>query len=172
MNEEDGLDALTGNSSTGDGRGPAWHWVSLAAFIVLTWGGGTLIGTTTPPGDWYDGLSKPFFNPPAWVFGPVWTVLYLCVAIAGWRTWQRSYRGLDMQVWFAQLAANFIWSPAFFGMQLPSLALLVIIVMGVLTFLFIRLTWQPDRSAAMLMVPYLAWVTFAGLINVAIWWMN
>lgn len=168
------LDELTGGQhrGTGGSTGPLGRWVALLLFILLTLGIGTLIGAVTAPGAWYEALQKPVFNPPNWVFGPVWAVLYIMVAIAGWRTWLRGYRDLAMQVWFLQLAANFLWSPAFFGMQMPGLALLVILVMGALTVMFIRLTWTPDRASALLMIPYLAWVAFAGLINIAIWWMN
>ncbi len=174
MTDTNSLDDLTGGDhrGTGGASGPGGRWLSLVLFIAFTLGGGTLIGAVTAPGPWYEALEKPFFNPPNWVFGPVWAVLYVMVAIAGWRTWLRGYRGLPMQLWFLQLAANFMWSPAFFGMQLPGLALLVIVVMGALTFLFIQLTWKPDRTSALVMLPYMAWVTFAGLINLAIWWMN
>lgn len=174
MNTDNSIDKLTGDEhqSPDTITNPAMRWVILALFLLLTMGGGSLIGVSTPPGDWYANLQKPFFNPPNWLFGPVWTVLYGLVAIAGWRTWIRGYKGLPMQLWFLQLAANFMWSPAFFGLQMPGLALLVIIVMGALTFLFIQLTWKPDRASALLMAPYFAWVSFAGLLNLAIWWMN
>jgi benzodiazapine receptor len=148
------------------------RWLALAAFLVLTLGGGTLIGLATPPGDWYAALEKPFFNPPNWVFGPVWTVLYILIAIAGWRTWNRGYRGVPMQVWFGQLVFNFLWSPVFFGAHQPGFALIVIASMIALTVLFIRLTWAPDRVSSLLMCPYLAWISFAGLLNASIWWLN
>lgn len=175
MGKDNTLDDLTGGQHrrTDERKSSLRRWLMLAAFIVLAWGGGTLIGVATPPGQWYADLQKPFFNPPAWVFGPVWTVLYVLVAIAGWRTWMRNYRGLTMQVWFAQLAVNFLWSPAFFGMQRPGYALLVIAVMIVLTILFMRLSVRDDdRASAWLMAPYLAWISFAALLNAAIWWLN
>lgn len=174
MDDRSTLDDLTGGRHREPDRieRPAARWLWLAAFVVLTMGGGTLIGATTPPGDWYAGLDKPFFNPPNWLFGPVWTVLYAMVAVAGWRTWVRGARGLPMQLWFGQLVANFAWSPAFFGLQQPGLALIVIAFMAVLTALFIRQTYSSDRPSALLMMPYLAWVGFAGLLNFAIWWMN
>ena len=148
------------------------RWGMLALFVFFTLGGGTLIGVNNIPGDWYSGLEKPFFNPPNWIFGPVWSVLYVLIAIVGWRTWNRGPAGLPMQFWFGQLAANFLWSPAFFGMQQPGLALLVIAVLFALIVLFIRLTWNHDRTSAMLFLPYLAWVAFASLLNLSIWWLN
>ena len=94
------------------------RYLTLALFLFFVIGGGTLIGASSPPGEWYAALEKPAFQPPGWLFGPVWTVLYILIAIAGWRTWQRRAEGPAMQVWFAQMAVNFIWSPAFFVMHL------------------------------------------------------
>ena len=174
MNSNNYLDELTGGEQRAPDTttDPKMRWIILGLFLLLTVGGGMLIGAATAPGDWYTGLQKPIFNPPNWLFAPVWTLLYILVAVAGWRTWVRGYRGLPMQLWFLQLAANFMWSPAFFGLQTPGLALLVIVVMGALTFLFMQLTWKPDRTSALLMLPYFAWVSFAGLLNLSIWWMN
>lgn len=174
MSDSNPLDELTGGQHRGSDQvnDPKLRWIALAGFLLLTVGGGILIGAATPPGAWYDGLEKPFFTPPNWLFAPVWTMLYVLVAVAGWRTWLRGYRGLPMQLWFLQLAVNFLWSPTFFGLQAPGLALIVIIFMGSLTFLFIQLTYKPDRTSSLVMMPYMAWVTFAGLVNLSIWWMN
>lgn len=146
--------------------------LTLAAFLLLTVGGGTLLGVYNLPGEWYAGLQKPFFNPPNWIFGPVWTVLYVLIAIAGWRTWERRAEGAAMQVWFGQLAANFAWSPAFFTMQSIGLALVIIFVMLALIVTFIALSWNRDRTAALLFLPYAAWVSFAALLNAAIFYLN
>ena len=147
-------------------------WISLVAFIVFVFGGGTLIGASVAPGEWYAGLEKPFFNPPNWVFGPVWSLLYLLIAYVGWRLWCRNPAGLAMQVWFAQLALNFLWSPAFFGMQSPGLALAIVAAMLALSVWFIALTFNRDRISALCFMPYAAWVAFAGLLNLAVWWLN
>lgn len=147
-------------------------WIALVLFVLLVFGGGTLIGTTFLPGDWYAGLAKPPFNPPNWIFAPVWSVLYLLIAYAGWRLWCRNPAGLAMQVWFGQLALNFLWTPAFFGMRSPGMALLVIAAMLALIVLFIRLTWNRDRISAIAFLPYAAWVAFATLLNLSIWWLN
>src|SRR6185295_4620977 len=85
----------------------------LALFVVLVVGGGLVIGYFNVPGAWYGQLAKPVFNPPNWVFVPVWTVLYFLIAVAGWRVSDR-VKGWPMVVWWLQLALNFLWSPTFF----------------------------------------------------------
>ncbi|MEL6920722.1 MAG: TspO/MBR family protein [Pseudomonadota bacterium] len=147
-------------------------WILLAIFLVLTMGLGAFVGASTPPGEWYANLEKPFFNPPNWLFGPVWTVLYAMVAIAGWRTWLRGYRGLPMQIWFGQFAINLTWSPVFFGLHAMGFALIIIGAMIALTASFVSLTWPHDRPTSMLMMPYLGWISFAGILNATLWLMN
>ena len=147
-------------------------WIALVLFVLFVFGGGTLIGISIPPGDWYAGLAKPPFNPPNWIFGPVWSVLYLLIAFAGWRVWCRNPAGLPMQVWFAQMALNFLWTPAFFGLQRAGLALVVILAMLLLIIWFIRLNWWRDRISALAFLPYAAWVAFASLLNASIVWLN
>jgi tryptophan-rich sensory protein len=126
----------------------------------------------TAPGAWYASLEKPWFNPPGWIFGPVWTVLYVMIAVAGWRIWMRRRTGGAMTVWWVQLGLNFLWSPVFFGLQSPGWAIPIILAMLVSIVTFIRLSWDQDRLAAWLFVPYLAWVSFATLLNISIWWLN
>ena len=144
----------------------------LLAFLVLVVGGGLLIGFLTLPGAWYEALQKPSFNPPNWLFGPAWTTLYVLIAIAGWRVWLRDRAGSLMKLWWLQLALNFLWSPVFFGLQLIAPALLVVAAMLVSILAFIGIAWQRDRLAALLFVPYAAWVAFATLLNAAIWQLN
>lgn len=146
--------------------------LALVGFVVLVLGGGTLIGYLNLPGDWYAGLHKPFFNPPDWVFGPVWSVLYVLVAIAGWRIFCRVPFGMTMRVWWVQLVLNFLWSPTFFGLQLPGLGLVVIIALLVAIIGFIVLARRIARLAAWLFAPYALWVAFATLLNFSIWWLN
>lgn len=147
-------------------------WIALVFFFLFVVGGGTLIGLSVPPGEWYAGLAKPPFNPPNWIFGPVWSVLYLLIAFAGWRIWNRNPAGLAMQVWFAQLALNFAWTPVFFGLQSPGFALVIILPMLALIVWFIRLTWDRDRVSALCFIPYAVWVGFATLLNASIVWLN
>ena len=148
------------------------RYFTLAVFLVIVVGGGSLIGLVTLPGEWYASLDKPFFNPPSWVFGPVWTILYILIAIAGWRTWQRDRSGTAMKVWWAQLVLNFLWSPMFFSLHQIGLALVVLILMLATILTFIALSLDRDRLAALLFVPYALWVSFAGLLNGAIFWLN
>lgn len=144
----------------------------LIAFVLFTLAGGTLIGMLNGPGEWYRALDKPVFNPPDWVFGPVWTVLYILVGIAGARTFARRPAGLAMQVWFAQLALNFAWTPAFFTLESLPLALAIALAMLAAILFFIRLTWRTDRLSAVLFIPYAVWVAFAALLNATLWQMN
>jgi tryptophan-rich sensory protein len=148
------------------------RYVSLILFLVLVLGGGLVLGFLTTPGEWYAGLAKPSFNPPAWLFGPVWTVLYVLIAIAGWRVWQRDRTGWPMKLWWAQLALNFLWTPVFFAAHQIGPALVVILLMLAAILAFIVTAWRLDRVAAWLFVPYAAWVAFASLLNGSIWMLN
>ena len=145
---------------------------SLLLFLALVLGGGLAIGFLTAPGAWYAGLNKRAFNPPPWVFAPVWTVLYGLIAIAGWRIWHSDRNSRAMQMWWAQLGLNFLWSPAFFGAHQIRAALVIIVLMLAVILSFIATAWRLDRLAAWLFVPYAAWVAFASLLNGSIWVMN
>jgi len=148
------------------------HRLPLILFLVLVVGGGLLIGAVVTPGEWYAGLAKPAFNPPGWVFGPAWTLLYVLIAVAGWRVWRRDRGGLAMKLWWAQLALNFGWTPVFFGAQRIGLALLVILVLLATIVAFIVVARRTDRAAAWLFAPYAAWVAFATLLNASILALN
>lgn len=145
---------------------------TLAAFLLLVVGGGLAIGLATAPGAWYASLNKPAFTPPGWLFGPAWTTLYVLIAIAGWRTWRRNRKGTTILIWAAQLALNFLWSPVFFGARQIGLALVIIGLLLVAIAGFIVVSWRSDRIAALLFVPYLAWVLFATLLNASIYLLN
>ncbi|MEP9385895.1 TspO/MBR family protein [Mesorhizobium sp. KR9-304] len=145
---------------------------ALAPFVLLVVGGGLLIGFLTAPGPWYEALAKPSFNPPNWLFGPAWTILYVLIAIAGWRIWQRERSGTAMKLWWLQLALNFLWSPVFFAFQQIGLALLVVLLLLAAILAFIAVAWNRDRIAAWLFVPYAAWVAFASTLNAALWQLN
>lgn len=141
-------------------------------FIAIVIGLGALSGVSNAPGAWYQSLVKPFFQPPPWIFAPVWTTLYVLIAIAGARTWLQSPASGRMQVWFMQMILNFLWSPAFFGAQSPILGLVVIIPMLAAVLAFISLAWKVDRISGWLFIPYLAWVSFATLLNLSIALLN
>lgn len=148
------------------------RFLVLALFIAAVLGGGILIGTNNLPGGWYAALNKPPFNPPNWVFAPVWSVLYVMIAIAGWRVWMRERGGAAMATWFVQLGLNFLWSPIFFGLQRPGVALVVMVALLVTIAMFIAQTWTSDRISAWLFLPYAAWVAFAAALNVSIVALN
>lgn len=146
--------------------------LALILFLALVVGGGLAIGIVTRPGAWYAALAKPVFNPPNWLFGPVWTVLYGLIAVAGWRVWRRAPKGPAMRLWAAQLALNFLWSPVFFGAQAVGAALVVVVLLLATVLAFIAVAWREDRLAAALFVPYALWVGFASLLNGAIYLLN
>lgn len=149
----------------------------LISFVVAY--GAAFIGSLFTAGaiaTWYATLIKPALNPPSWLFGPVWTILYACMAIAAWRIYEKrkdSQKGNQLLlVYAAHLAVNAFWSISFFGLHNPALALAVIAVLWLmiayLTIGFKRI----DRTAGMLMFPYLAWVSFATYLNSAIVLLN
>lgn len=146
--------------------------IALVMFIALVLGGGTVIGLATAPGPWFEALNKPAFNPPNWIFAPVWSTLYVLIAIAGWRVWRLEHAGPLMKIWVAQLVLNFLWSPVFFAMHRIGLALIVIICLLLVIAAFVSMAWNRDRVAAWLFVPYLAWVAFATLLNAALFVLN
>ena len=141
-------------------------------FIAAVLAGGILIGINTPPGDWYQALVKPAFNPPNWIFAPVWSALYVMIGIAGARTFLY-HRGTGaMRLWGAQLVFNFAWSPVFFGLNEIALALIVILALLVSIGCFIAAAWNRDRVSSVLFLPYLAWVLFATALNASIFALN
>lgn len=144
----------------------------LLAFLVLCVGGGLAIGFLTAPGAWYAGLAKPSFNPPNWIFGPVWTILYVLIAVAGWLVWSRDAKGVLMLLWTIQIILNFLWSPLFFAAHQIGRALAVIALLLIVDLLFIVFAWNVVPVAAMLFIPYAAWVAFATLLNASIWRLN
>ena len=147
---------------------------ALLACVVLVAAIASL-GALFPPGAWYAGLAKPGFNPPNWVFGPAWTTLYLMIATATWLLWRAPAgparrRALGLNA--AQLVLNAAWTPLFFGLQAPGLALVGIVLLWLAIACTIVAAWRVSRPAAWLLVPYLAWVSFASVLNAAIWWLN
>ena len=146
---------------------------SLALFILLVVGIGWTIGATNLPGAWYAGLQKPPFNPPNWIFAPTWTVLYVMIAVAGWRTYlQEETTALPMQLWLAQMILNFLWSPVFFTLHHMTFALAIILTLLAVIVGFIWVQWRENRVAAGLFIPYAVWVAFASLLNYSIYRLN
>lgn len=131
--------------------------------------------TATSLTSWYPTLIKPSFNPPNSVFGPVWTTLYVLMAIAAWRVWRSTDRDTGrgpLAVFALQLAVNLGWSLAFFGLRDIGLAVAVILALDLLVLATALMFRRIDRLAAWLLVPYLAWIAFATVLNIAIWRLN
>lgn len=120
---------------------------------------------------WYTTLLAPPGNPPNWLFPPVWTALYLLMGVAAWRVWLRA-GWAALRPWFAQLAVNALWTPAFFGLQSPQLGLVVILALAGLVAVTLVSFRRHDRVAAWLLLPYLGWVTYAAYLNAGFAWLN
>lgn len=144
----------------------------LLCFAVAAAGGAV---TATSVNDWYQTLDKPWFTPPDWLFSPVWTALYLLMAVAGWRVWRRSgfenARG-PLLVFGIQLGLNLAWSVLFFGMNLIGAALAEICALLGAVVLTVVLFARQDRLAGALLVPYALWVGYALVLNASIWTLN
>jgi tryptophan-rich sensory protein len=149
------------------------QWLALAgffaaAFVTAAIGGLGVSGTATE----YNSLQQPAWAPPSWLFGPVWTVLYVMIALAGWLAWRQV--GFTRPLWFyaAQLVLNAIWTPLFFGAGQYGLAFADIVAMWLLIGATVVAFWRVRRAAALLLLPYWAWVTYATALNLAIWLLN
>lgn len=149
----------------------------LGGFLIASFSAAAVGGAATASsvGTWYRALHKPAWNPPDWIFGPVWTLLYILMSVAAWRVWRtgdstaarRTFR------WFsAQLFFNLLWSVLFFGLRSPGLAFAEVIVFWAVLVVMLRHFWQADRIAAYLWAPYVAWVSFASVLNGTVWWLN
>jgi len=147
------------------------RYASLVVFLLLT-AAAAVTGSQFLPGEWYAALAKPAWTPPGWLFAPVWTVLYVMIAVAGWLAWQRSGFGQPITLWVAQLVLNAGWTWIMFGRYQIGAALVDIIALWVTILAFITATWRVSRSAALLFVPYWLWVSFATALNAAIWHLN
>jgi translocator protein len=149
-------------------------WLGLIGFLALCLGVGAIGGfaTTHSVVDWYPTLVRPSWTPPSWLFGPVWTLLYVMMAVAAWRVWRRGDERVPMLLFGAQLALNLAWSILFFGAKSPGLALVDIVALWLAIAASIYAFAMKDRIAAFLMVPYLCWVSFALALNSAIWMLN
>jgi benzodiazapine receptor len=150
--------------------------LALIVFLAISLGAGGLgsFFTAGSVRDWYPHLRKPAGTPPSWVFGPVWTTLYVLMAVAAWLVWQEYGLGarFALMIFFAQLALNVAWSGIFFGSRLPGVAFAEIAILWLaIAFNVILFHWLKP-PAAWLLVPYLAWVTYAGYLNFGIWRLN
>jgi benzodiazapine receptor len=142
----------------------------LVASLTAGW-----IGSRYAPGTWYASLAKPDWTPPNAVFAPVWTVLYILMAVAAWLVWRQvGFKGASvaLTLFIAQLALNALWSYLFFGANRPDLAFFEIVVLWTVILIVALLFWSEVRIAGVLMIPYLLWVGFASYLNFVLWQMN
>lgn len=155
---------------------------SAVASIAIALAVGAIGGfaTASSVATWYAGLNKPAFNPPNAVFGPVWTVLYILMALAAWRVWRADpanpakggRRRRALALYAIQLALNLAWSLIFFGLRQPALALAEVVLLLAAVIASAAAFWRIDRPAGVMMIPYAAWVAFASVLNLEIWRLN
>jgi tryptophan-rich sensory protein len=158
----------------------------LVLFLLICFGAAAFGGQFTP-GEWYAALAKPSWNPPAWAFAPVWTLLYAMMAVAGWLVWrsgerapvrsaseavQGPSRSLALAVYALQLVLNGAWSWLFFGLHRPGLAFAEIVLLWLAILATVVLFWRRKPLAGALLLPYLAWVGFAAALNFSLWRLN
>jgi tryptophan-rich sensory protein len=153
------------------------RYSALVGFVAASFAAAAIGGaaTATSVTTWYRDLNKPSWNPPDWIFGPVWTLLYILMAVAAWRVWRRSEPDearRTLGFFSGQLVLNAIWSVLFFGLRRPGAAFAeVLLFWATLVLLLVRF-WRVDRLAAALWSPYVAWVSFASVLNGTVWWLN
>lgn len=125
---------------------------------------------------WYASLNKPFFSPPNWIFGPVWTILYLLMGISFYLIWKKGWGKKSVKsagmFFLAQLILNLLWSPIFFGLKSPLLGLIIIVAMWILIVMTIKKFYPLSKLASYLLIPYFLWVSFATVLNAAILILN
>jgi benzodiazapine receptor len=148
--------------------------LGFAGWLLLCFSAAAL-GGFFMPGEWYAQLQKPSWNPPSWIFGPAWTALYIMMAIAAWLVWRRggfATQRLALGVFLLQLLLNALWSPLFFGLRNPALAFVDIVLLWFALLATLLVFWRRSRVAGALLIPYLAWVSFASALNFALWRLN
>lgn len=147
-----------------------YRWPKLILFLLIV-AAVAMSGVSFQPGAWYAGLAKPFWTPPDWLFPPVWTLLYIMIAVAGWLSFAGHDRRLQI-LWVMQLLFNALWSWLFFGEHWIAAGLIDILAMLACIAAIVRIAWRPQRAVAWLMLPYLAWVGYATTLNAAILLLN
>jgi translocator protein len=150
------------------------RWLVLVGWLLLCFAAASM-GAVLMPGEWYGTLKKPFWNPPGWIFGPVWAVLYTMMAVAAWLVWRQGGWGKQRKpllIFLAQLAFNALWTPLFFGLHRPGVAFAEILLLWLAIAWTIAAFWRVRRAAAWLLTPYLVWVSFATMLNFVLWRLN
>ena len=165
---------MTAHSANLPAPGRIRSAVGLAGWLLLCFSAAAL-GRFFMPGEWYAQLKKPLWNPPGWIFGPVWTALYTMMAIAAWLVWLNcgfSARRKALVLFLLQLLLNAAWSPLFFGLHRPALAFVEIVMLWLAILATLLVFWKVQRGAGVLLLPYLAWVSFAVVLNFTLWRLN
>jgi translocator protein len=151
----------------------AHTWIALAGFLAVVAAAGGA-GTLFRPGAWYRTLAKPGWTPPDWMFPVAWTLLYLLIAVAAW--WvayaPSAWAVPALALWACQLVLNALWTPVFFGLRRPGAAMVLIALLWVAVALTTAAFWRVEPLAGWLMLPYLAWLSYAAALNLAIWRLN
>lgn len=149
-------------------------WLGLAACLALTFGAAAP-GVLFMPGDWYAELAKPAWNPPGWIFGPVWTALYTTMAVAAWQVWRHggfAAHRRALVLYLVQLALNAAWTPLFFGLHFLGMAFVEILLLLVMIGLTMATFFRANILAGWLLAPYFVWVGFATALNFTLWKLN
>jgi benzodiazapine receptor len=151
--------------------------IGLAVSMGLCFGAGFLGSVFTTPSipTWYAGLAKPSWTPPAWIFGPAWSVLYGMMALALWLIWRRggvAMAKVPIVLFMVQLVLNVLWSLLFFGLRMPGVAFAEIVLLWLAILATMITFWRLNSTAGLLLFPYLIWTAFAGALNFALWHMN
>ena len=154
------------------------NWLKLIVSILLCQGAGiagSIFNIVSIP-IWYATINKPFFNPPNWVFAPVWTTLFLLMGISLYLIWEKGFDKWEVKkglyLFGFQLILNIMWSALFFGLRSPALAFIEIIILWIAILLTITQFRKVSKMGAWLLVPYICWVSFAALLNLSIWLLN
>ena len=156
---------------------PKYPWLGLIVLLVVCFAAAGIGGAVTTPkiATWYAALAKPSWNPPNWIFGPVWSVLYLCMAIAAWLVWRQgglAGAATPLALFAVQLVLNLAWSWLFFVFENPGLAFVDIVLLWAAIATTMVAFWFRSAIAGILFVPYLAWVSFAAVLNFVVWRLN
>jgi tryptophan-rich sensory protein len=150
--------------------------IKLILALVICQAAGLIGSIFTAPAipRWYASLVKPSFNPPNWVFGPVWIMLYVLMGVSLFLVWKQEGRKtkVAIYVFFLQLALNTAWSPLFFGLEMPLAAFVVIILLWIAILVTILKFYKFSKLASYLLVPYILWVSFAAVLNFFLWFLN